>query len=78
MQVFARAFRSPSKTGRNTLDSRSFLDHRAPLEKMVVHGHTVAEEAEMLPIASASTGAYHSDRLTALMLENTDRHVFST
>ncbi|KTW13571.1 serine/threonine protein phosphatase [Sphingomonas sanguinis] len=56
-----------------------FLDHRAPLEKMVVHGHTVAEEAEMLPHRiGIDTGAYHSDRLTALMLENTDRHVFST
>ncbi|WP_294279646.1 metallophosphoesterase family protein [uncultured Sphingomonas sp.] len=56
-----------------------FLDHRAPLEKMVVHGHTVAEEAEILPHRiGIDTGAYHSDRLTALMLENTDRHVFST
>ncbi len=46
---------------------------------MVVHGHTVAEEAEMLPHRiGIDTGAYHSDRLTALMLENTDRHVFST
>lgn len=56
-----------------------FLDHRAPLEKMVVHGHTVAEEAEMLPHRiGIDTGAYHSDRLTALMLEDTRRHVFST
>jgi len=56
-----------------------FLDHRAPLEKMVVHGHTVAEEAEMLPHRiGIDTGAYHSDRLTALMLEDATRHVFST
>lgn len=56
-----------------------FLDHRAPLEKMVVHGHTVADEAEILPHRiGIDTGAYHSDRLTALMLEDTQRHVFST
>jgi len=56
-----------------------FLDHRAPLEKMVVHGHTVAEEAEMLPHRiGIDTGAYHSNRLTALMLEDAERHVFST
>ena len=56
-----------------------FLDHRAPLEKMVVHGHTVAEEAEILPHRiGIDTGAYHSDRLTALMLEGHAREIFST
>ncbi len=56
-----------------------FLDHRAPLEKMVVHGHTVAEEAEFLPHRiGIDTGAYQSDRLTALMLEDQAREIFST
>lgn len=56
-----------------------FLDHRAPLEKMVVHGHTVAEEVEILPHRiGIDTGAYQSDRLSALMLEHGERHVFST
>ncbi|MET4897241.1 metallophosphoesterase family protein [Sphingomonadaceae bacterium jetA1] len=56
-----------------------FLDHRIPLEKMVVHGHTVAEEAEILPHRiGIDTGAYHSDRLTALMLEDEQRVIFST
>jgi len=56
-----------------------FLDHRAPLEKMVVHGHTVAQEAEILPHRiGIDTGAYHSDRLTALMLEDQVQQIFST
>lgn len=56
-----------------------FLDHRTPLEKMVVHGHTVAHEAEILPHRiGIDTGAYHSDRLTALMLEDEERVIFST
>ncbi|MDQ1231747.1 serine/threonine protein phosphatase 1 [Sphingomonas sp. SORGH_AS 879] len=56
-----------------------FLDHRAPMEKMVVHGHTVAEEAEILPHRiGIDTGAYQSDRLTALMLEGSEQVIFST
>lgn len=56
-----------------------FLDHRAPLEKMIVHGHTVAEDAEILPHRiGIDTGAYQSDRLTALMLEDQAREIFST
>ncbi|WP_230483574.1 metallophosphoesterase [Sphingomonas sp. Leaf21] len=56
-----------------------FLDHRAPLEKVVVHGHTVADEAEILPHRiGIDTGAYESDRLTALMLEDAERVLFST
>ncbi|WP_454279998.1 metallophosphoesterase family protein [Sphingomonas sp. Marseille-Q8236] len=56
-----------------------FLDHRAPMEKMVVHGHTVADTAEILPHRiGIDTGAYQSDRLTALMLEGTEQVIFST
>jgi len=56
-----------------------FLDHRGLLEKVVVHGHTVADEAERLPHRiGIDTGAYQSDRLTALMLEGSAQEIFST
>lgn len=47
-----------------------FLDHRTPLEKMIVHGHTVSSTVEFLPHRiGVDTGAYESGRLSALGLE---------
>ncbi|MEG3165067.1 metallophosphoesterase family protein [Sphingomonas sp. PB2P19] len=47
-----------------------FLDHRTPLEKMVVHGHTITEKIETRPHRiGIDTGAYTTGRLTALALE---------
>lgn len=57
----------------------AFLEHRGLFEKVVVHGHTVADEAELLPHRiGIDTGAYQTDRLTALMLEGSQQEIFST
>jgi serine/threonine protein phosphatase 1 len=51
-----------------------FLSHQLPHEAMIVHGHTIAEH----PVETANrigidTGAYATGRLTALVLEGTER-----
>ena len=47
-----------------------FLDHGRPLAKMVVHGHTIAEDLDVHPHRiGIDTGAYATGRLTALGLE---------
>lgn len=57
----------------------TFLDHGRPLEKMVVHGHTIAETVETGPHRiGIDTGAYATGRLTALCLEGTARDVLQT
>jgi serine/threonine protein phosphatase 1 len=46
-----------------------FLDHGRPLAKMVVHGHTIAEDLDIRPHRiGIDTGAYATGRLTALGL----------
>ena len=41
---------------------------------MVIHGHTITEQAEFRPNRiGIDTGAYRSGRLTALGLESTER-----
>lgn len=48
-----------------------FLDHDGPLEKMVVHGHTIAREVEWRPNRiGIDTGAFVHGRLTALCLQD--------
>ena len=50
-----------------------FLDHGRPLEKMVVHGHTIAAEIDRQPHRiGIDTGAYATGRLTALGLEGAE------
>ena len=47
-----------------------FLDHGRPLGKMVVHGHTIAEDLDIQPHRiGIDTGAYATGRLTAVALE---------
>ena len=47
-----------------------FLRSRAPLEKRVVHGHTISEEVVELPHrVGIDTGAYRSGILTAMGFE---------
>ncbi len=47
-----------------------FLDHGRPLEKIVVHGHTISDELDIQPHRiGVDTGAYSTGRLTALGLE---------
>lgn len=50
-----------------------FLDHRATLEKTIVHGHTMTDEIERRGHRiGIDTGAYASGRLTALGMEGTE------
>ncbi|MBO9622430.1 MAG: serine/threonine protein phosphatase [Sphingomonas sp.] len=56
-----------------------FLDHRGPLEKVIVHGHTVTKEAELTPHRiGLDTGAYASGKLTAMGFEGNQRWVLDT
>ena len=56
-----------------------FLNHRGALPKMIVHGHTIRPEVEMLPHRiGIDTGGYATNRLTALGLESTDRWIVQT
>ena len=56
-----------------------FLDHPRPLEKMIVHGHTVTEAPEMRAHRiGIDTGAYQSGVLTAIGLEDGERWVLDT
>jgi serine/threonine protein phosphatase 1 len=51
-----------------------FLSHAGDHGVMVVHGHTITEEADLHPNRiGIDTGAFFSGRLTALGLEGTDR-----
>jgi serine/threonine protein phosphatase 1 len=56
-----------------------FLDHDRPLEKMVVHGHTITPEVMFRPHRiGIDTGAYESGKLTALGLEGVQRWLLQT
>jgi serine/threonine protein phosphatase 1 len=55
--------------------TRSTRDHGA----IVVHGHTISEEAELLPNRiGIDTGAYHSGKLTCLVLEGESQRLIQT
>jgi serine/threonine protein phosphatase 1 len=56
-----------------------FLEHRKPLGKMIVHGHTISEQLDVQPHRiGVDTGAYATGRLTALALEGAERWVVQT
>lgn len=56
-----------------------FLDHRGRLEKVVVHGHTISAQVEMLTHRiGIDTGGFQTGRLTALGLEGEDRWTLQT
>lgn len=56
-----------------------FLSHDRPLEKIVVHGHTISEELDVQPHRiGVDTGAYETGRLTALGLQGTERWTLQT
>lgn len=58
---------------------QEFLNSRADLGKVIVHGHTVAAEPESYPNRiGIDTGAYATNRLTALVLEGTERRFLCT
>lgn len=53
-----------------------FLSHAGDHGCLVVHGHTITDEAVLRPNRiGIDTGAYVSGRLTALALEGTSRHL---
>jgi serine/threonine protein phosphatase 1 len=57
----------------------AFLDHPGPHGKLVVHGHTVTFEPEVLPHrAGIDTGAWRTGTLTALGLEGDKRWILHT
>lgn len=56
-----------------------FLLHREDFGRMVVHGHSITEEAEVRSNRiGIDTGAFQSGRLTAIGLEGTQRWFLST
>ena len=51
-----------------------FLSHPSPHSHVVVHGHTIARDVQLLPNRiGIDTGAYRHGRLTALVLEGSQR-----
>lgn len=56
-----------------------FLTHREPLERIVIHGHSITEHIdERANRIGIDTGAYYTNRLTAIGLEGGDRWYLST
>lgn len=56
-----------------------FLHHKGPHEKVIVHGHTITKEPEMLPHRiNIDTGAYATSVLTALALEDDKKWLLQT
>jgi calcineurin-like phosphoesterase family protein len=56
-----------------------FLDSKADHGKMVVHGHTITDEPQVLENRiGIDTGAFASDRLTCLVIEGASRAFLST
>ena len=57
---------------------KPFLDHDRPLEKVIVHGHTVSDEPEFRAHRlGIDTGAFATGRLTAVGLEGADRWILT-
>ncbi|MEM6909440.1 MAG: metallophosphoesterase family protein [Pseudomonadota bacterium] len=56
-----------------------FLNHTGPLEKVVVHGHTIFDEVmDCGNRIGIDTGAFRSGVLTALVLEEDTRRILQT
>jgi serine/threonine protein phosphatase 1 len=56
-----------------------FLDSDADLGKVVVHGHSIADEPELRANRiGIDTGAFATGRLTCLVLEGADRRFLAT
>ena len=56
-----------------------FLQSKKNHGAVVVHGHSITTEVEMLPNRiGIDTGAYHSDVLSCLVLEGTQQRLLQT
>jgi serine/threonine protein phosphatase 1 len=56
-----------------------FLNSKADFGKIIVHGHTPTERAEVLPNRiNIDTGAFATGRLTCVVLENSELRFLST
>lgn len=56
-----------------------FLEQREPLEKIIVHGHSISPEVEVLSHRiGLDTGAYASGNLTAMGFEGDQRWILDT
>jgi serine/threonine protein phosphatase 1 len=56
-----------------------FLEHTAPLERLIVYGHTISRDVDWgLNRIGIDTGAYASNRLTALGLQDGERWLLQT
>lgn len=55
---------------------QSFHDHAGLYPKVIVHGHTPVDHAEIRPNrVNLDTGAWYSNRLTALVIEGDDKQL---
>lgn len=55
---------------------RDFLDWPSPHPRVIVHGHTPSAEAQIMPNrVNVDTLAYESGRLTAFVVEGTDKRL---
>lgn len=56
-----------------------FLEHEAALDKIVVHGHSISHEPEIRKYRiGIDTGAYATNRLSCLILDEADHRLIST
>jgi serine/threonine protein phosphatase 1 len=56
-----------------------FLNFNGSFEKVIVHGHTITERAELLPHRiGLDTGAYASGRLSGMGFEGNQRWLLQT
>ena len=69
-----------SQSGRDLRWIREpFLSHGRPLDRMIVHGHTIAPEVAWQPHRiGIDTGAYGTGKLTALGLEGSGQWLLQT
>lgn len=57
---------------------RDFLDYPGLHPKIIVHGHTITQAAELMPNrVNVDTGAYHTGELTAFVVEGATRRLLS-
>jgi serine/threonine protein phosphatase 1 len=83
--VFVHAGIRPGEalTRQRTKDLRwirnEFIEHSGPLEKIVIHGHTITEDVDTAAYRiGLDTGAYASGKLTAMGFEGDRRWVIDT